>query len=163
MLYFQHRRRSINCFYGLTSRKTWSCSLKDDKHHQCSVWGQMYQKCTCLFVHLEVSPLNVQRWQSSFHWSCPRSRLPKLQRIWVIVQQGQGPSAGAWSQRGSCLVHWRYTHTCAYAPSQRRGDELRGGEQGADDTLIPPSLIRSGLQFTDLNNHPITIHQSHVY
>lgn len=59
-----------------------------------------------------------------------------------------------------------HTHICTYALSQWRGNKLRAGEQGAEaetSHLIPPSLITSGLQFTDLNNHPVTIHQSHMF
>ena len=60
-----------------------------------------------------------------------------------------------------------HTHLCICPESEagRRAQRRRAGSRSRDrpDTLIPPSLIRSGLQFTDLNNHPITIHQSHVY
>lgn len=131
----------------------------------------MYQKCTCLFVHLDVSPLNVQCRQSSFRWalpSCPQNRLPKIQPIWVIAQQGQGPSAGTWSQRGSCLVPWQHTHASVHTPWASGGETSSEGESREQKQrqawhLIPPSLITPGLQSTDLNNHPVIMHRSHVY
>ena len=124
--------KNTNCLYGLAGGKSWSCSLKDDKHHRCPVWEQIYQKCTCLFVHLDATPPDVQFHQSSFCWphpSCPSSRLWRIQPPWVIAQQGQGPLC--WHSESEGLLPpalTLHTHTRTYVLIQWWGDQGREEE-----------------------------------
>lgn len=92
MFHFQCTGRNPSCLDCLACRKSWSCSLKGDNHYWCLVWGQIHHVWMGLSVHLDGSPKMYGFCRGS---SCPHSRLPRTQPIWVTAQQRQWPQLSA--------------------------------------------------------------------